>query len=379
MPEMPERTKSKTRKVLSAVGRPVRGVGRRLGFKRNHSNHFGVIGTNAHLPNANSDAESDSTDTSGLVIRKTYLFGTYSNQYAWLVQKLLEYTAVAWVTSIFILVIGDYYHRKSLEEQDQEPDKLPAAIKSPVDNGETPDTTLDLEAPESEPIPFMPHPALENFFVIDCGPMQRIIPNTNTSYKLETDYFTGEMMLLVRTPDCDDPSAASTPETLATSNYLRDKQRRFEFQFQIRLKKVPTGRVYFACELSEPVKMGIIQRAFVGAAMAFIKTTNNNFHYSLQGASSSDNEKEEKPHMAFPVEEGMNRVVMTPLGEPVPKLGEEIVEDLELYKQRRKGLQIDWKLDHIYTLSLWSAYVDFLDWRCINLPGIRPFQLSNVY
>jgi hypothetical protein len=157
---------------------------------------------------------------------------------------------------------------------------------------------------------------------------------------------------------------------------LRDKQRRFEFQFQIRLKKIPTGRVYFSCELSEPVKMGIIQRAFVGAAMAFIKTTNNNFHYSLQG--HSEHGKEEKPHMAFPVEEGMNRVVATPPGEAIPKLGEEIVEDAEEYKKRRKGLQIDWKLDYTYTLSLWSAYVDFLDWRCINLPGIRPFQLSNV-
>jgi hypothetical protein len=29
-------------------------------------------------------------------------------------------------------------------------------------------------------------------------------------------------------------------------------------------------------------------------------------------------------------------------------------------------------------MALWSVYVDFLDWKVLNLPGIRPFLLSRV-
>lgn len=189
---------------------------------------------------------------------------------------------------------------------------------------------------------------------------------------MDTDYFTGQMMVFIRTPDVDDPSSTkgATLAAVATSSsgnsllslenapdgrnhhrnnnneaaidYLADKQRRFEFQWQVRLKKVPTDRVFFSCELERPVKMGIVQRAFVGAAMAFVKSTNNSFHYSISGSSSSssnissscskdgnsgtveygggnlysnggrggegDNQdgttggRYEKPHMAFPVE-----------------------------------------------------------------------------
>jgi hypothetical protein len=78
--------------------------------------------------------------------------------------------------------------------------------------------------------------------------------------------------------------------------------------------------------------MGIIQRAFVGAAMAFVKTTNNNFHYSIQGSKKSQDSKYEKPHMSFSVEDGSNRVVVTRPGETIPKLGGAIEEDAESIK-----------------------------------------------
>lgn len=100
------------------------------------------------------------------------------------------------------------------------------------------------------------HPSLEPFYVIDAVTKKRIVPNElDTRYKIDTDYFSGEMMILVRTPDVDD---VTNTETLSVaSKYFRGKKRRFEFQFQVRLKKVPRGRVYFCCELEEPVKMGV--------------------------------------------------------------------------------------------------------------------------
>jgi hypothetical protein len=121
--------------------------------------------------------------------------------------------------------------------------------------------------------------------------------------------------------------------------------------------------------------MGVIQRAFVGAAMAFIKTANPNFQYSLSGSIDGT----EKPFMAFPVMEAMNRVVATPPGETPPTLGHEILEDAKAISRRKKRpASYDWKLEYVYTFSMWSAYVDFSDWRCMNLPGIRPFDLQNV-
>jgi hypothetical protein len=74
----------------------------------------------------------------------------------------------------------------------------------------------------------------------------------------------------------------------------------------------------------------------------------------------------------------MNRIVATPPGQPVPQLGGEIEESDESIKRRKKGGRIEWNLHDTYTFSLWSAYCDFLEWRCQNLPGIRPFSLNGV-
>ena len=59
-------------------------------------------------------------------------------------------------------------------------------------------------------------------------------------------------------------------------------------------------------------------------------------------------------------------------------MGTVIDEDAESLKRRKKGVKIEWNLEDTYTFSLWSAYVDFLDWRVLNLPGIRPFGLNSV-
>ena len=73
----------------------------------------------------------------------------------------------------------------------------------------------------------------------------------------------------------------------------------------------------------------------------------------------------------------MNRVVATPPGQIPPQLGTEIVEDPDSIKRRKKGMRLQYNTTDTYTFSLWSQYVDFLDWRCLNLPGIRPFSITS--
>lgn len=71
-------------------------------------------------------------------------------------------------------------------------------------------------------------------------------------------------------------------------------------------------------------------------------------------------------------------VIATPPGEKPPNLDSELHESEASIKKRRKGLQIDWNVEHTYTFALWSAYCDFLQWKVLNLPGIRPFSLGSV-
>lgn len=111
------------------------------------------------------------------------------------------------------------------------------------------------------------HPHLKNLYVMMTG-NERIFPN-GIETEIDNDLFYGKMLLMFRTPEADDPSSSS-----AKSSYFNGKQRRFEFQWQIRLKKLPEGEVFLAAEIEEQIQMGMIQRAVVGAALKFTKKMN---------------------------------------------------------------------------------------------------------
>jgi Protein of unknown function (DUF1769) len=326
--------------------------------------------------------------------------------------KFFEYVCVIW-TTCFVLRVVLHMPRRSVDA----PLNSTTTPSSPMHSGvtqenlvvvtepitslrkkkETPrDHPLDPTTPQkksrppraspySTPSTRQPTPRPntdDRLFVMDPSSRQRLIPNRLSGpFPLDTDYFRGSMVLILRTPQVMKGEGTEDADASRVRQYLQNKQRRFEFQFQVQLKKVPTGRVYFACELREAsIKLGLIQRVFVSAAMAFVKTTNPNFHYQLSSSSVLEpNGRYEVPHMAFPVEEGMSRVVVTPPGETPPVLGTELVESERSIKQRKKGGPLMWQADGTtYTFALWSAYVDFWEWKCLNLPGIRPFLLSNV-
>jgi hypothetical protein len=315
----------------------------------------------------------------------SFLLGIRFAGYQSLVARILEYTAVAWVTSISLGCLlskatssrglsqtGNSFDEEEgrllLGEEEEEEDDEEIAVARTLDLSRNSTVTASLKNT---------HPALDPYSIVDCNKVQRLYPNSMV-YKLDTDYFSGEMMVLIRTPDVDDITLETPAANVSAVDHMRGKQRRFEFQFQLRLKKVPTGTVYFSCELTQAVKLGMVQRAFVAAAMAFVKSTNSSFHYSIGGSTPNEDGSFEKPHMSFPVQDGMNRVVATPPGQRPPTLGTTIEEDPESLKRRKKGFKIEWNLEDTYTFALWSAYVDFLDWKCINLPGIRPFGLTSV-
>jgi hypothetical protein len=62
----------------------------------------------------------------------------------------------------------------------------------------------------------------------------------------------------------------------------------------------------------------------------------------------------------------MDRFRVTKPGEELPVLGQEVMEDAELMKLRKKGKQIEWNTDNVYTMAVWSAYFDWIDWQILK-------------
>lgn len=232
------------------------------------------------------------------------------------------------------------------------------------------------------------HPALKTMCVVDCDNNTRIVPNGEPA-TLSNACFEGKVMLLVRTPDVDNPndpaleSMAECPKRV--SNMFKDKKRRFEFQFQVRLKRVPQGPLFLGCELENAIRVGVITKGLVNMLLAMVRRINPGFHYSWGPDQRADKKGKdmgnyEKTHLSFPVEASMDRIVISKPGETPPSLGQELIESNESVKRRRRlgAGCVDWNLDDTYTMCLWSAYCDWIEWKSMNVPGMSPFGLSRV-
>lgn len=231
------------------------------------------------------------------------------------------------------------------------------------------------------------HPALKKMCVVDCGTKKRIVPNSEPLV-LDNDLFHGQVYLMVRTPDVDSKKSDTKlgEEPSRVSKYFKDKKRRFEFQFQLKLKRIPTGPLFLGCELEHPIKVGAITKGLVNLLLAMVRRINPGFHYSWGvdekniNPADLDSGNYEVTHLSFPLEASMDRLVITKPGEIPPKLGSELFETNESVKRRRKtGFGcVPWNLEDTFTLCLWSQYCDWIKWKSMNVPGVSPFLMSRV-
>ena len=228
------------------------------------------------------------------------------------------------------------------------------------------------------------HSELQDLFLIDKMNNTRLTPNGEPIH-IENELFSGYVLLMFRTSDADSKEAPIDSRGSASndiiSNYFRNKKRRFEIQMQFKFKKIPDSPLYLCMDLDEPLKLGLVQRAFVKATMNFVQQKNPSFTYNIFcddkiGEEDKAKGKYEKPRLTFPVESSLDRLVVTKPGEVPPKLGESIHEDPHAMEERMNG--ITYNLSDTYTFSIWSAYIDFLKWKVVNLPAIRPFSIANV-
>lgn len=212
---------------------------------------------------------------------------------------------------------------------------------------------------------------LEDLYVM-IGPHERVHPN-DVAVDVDTELFTGKMLLMFRTPDVDKHEKQSSDNPIAA--FFKGKQRRFEFQWQFKLKQVPKGEVCFCAELGEPIEMGIIQRALTSTALRFVKKMNPGFSYYLSDSYDRPS------YLSFPVGTSMDSFTATKSGQgqvDLPELGKDILENKESILQRKKGKKIEWNVDDVYTMSFSSMYLDFIEWKLMNFPGLKPFSVNTV-
>ena len=215
------------------------------------------------------------------------------------------------------------------------------------------------------------HHHLKDLYLM-IGPQERVYPNNGVAVDIDTELFTGKMLLMIRTPDVDNKQLSSE-DSNPIAAFFKAKQRRFEFQWQFKLKQVPKGEVCFCAELDEPIEMGIIQRALTSTALRFCKKMNPGFSYYLSDSHDRPS------YLSFPVGTSMDRFTSTqPDQLDLPVLGKDIVEDKDSRLQRMKGKKIDWNVDDVYTMSFSSMYLDFIDWKLMNFPGLKPFSINTV-
>jgi hypothetical protein len=146
----------------------------------------------------------------------------------------------------------------------------------------------------------------------------------------------------------------------------------------------PASTVFLGVQFDKPVKLGLIQRTVVGAGLSWVRKVNKGFHYTLADDFDEANVPSgnyEKPHVAFPLQYAVDRFVESPDGSPLPELGGDIQEDPQHVKDRKKGAPGTFNgfaSNMTYTLCMWSSYVDWVKWRVVNLPGVRPFSMASM-
>ncbi|CAJ1966029.1 unnamed protein product [Cylindrotheca closterium] len=240
------------------------------------------------------------------------------------------------------------------------------------------------------------HPSLDALLLMDVDNDRRRIHPNGEVVRIDNEWLDMEMLIMLRTPDVDvdddddndyDESGTVdkvTPRNQMLSKHFKGKQRRFEFQYQGKLKKKPDDKSFCFCmELAELPKLNFLQKALVTTCMMFMKKMSPSFHFNMSSSGISDNDKTngtyETPHMAFEVDKVLDRLAITKPGETPPVLGEGIPEDPERTKARRQGkYQVDWNTNDTYTMAIWSHYIDWIEWEVVHIPGVKHFSLNKV-
>jgi Protein of unknown function (DUF1769) len=186
-----------------------------------------------------------------VILLLSYCLGVYLPVAIDLARRIAEYMIVAWITCRVIMLISSNTKRPSKLRILKDNKNLTGitTIVNSDRNTHLDDDNIDSESEDDDDkvrvnlteylSPPQPHPALECMYVIDTFNGTRIIPNSSDHFMLDNDLFVGRMLIMIRTPDVNDDSASkgTKENTNVFVPYFSTRKRRFEFQWQIRLKR----------------------------------------------------------------------------------------------------------------------------------------------
>ena len=235
------------------------------------------------------------------------------------------------------------------------------------------------------------HPDLEKLYFIDNLTNERVSPN-GEPMPIDNELYSGKLLILIRTSDADAKAEKTTKKKQTggsasndkVSNYLRPKKRRFEIQLQMKFKKIPENQVYLSIGYDEPVKLGLLAGSSLSGGLRFTRMKSPSFSYSLSGKETASEDelaegKYEDPHFAFPIETSFDIIAVTKAGDEPPILGGAIYEDPKAIKKRKSGKErMTFNTEDTYTVCLWTAYVDFVQWKIMSLPAVPSFSMANL-
>ncbi|CAB9514775.1 expressed unknown protein [Seminavis robusta] len=192
-----------------------------------------------------------------------------------------------------------------------------------------------------------------SIYAIDKETGERCWVNAKAPRSVSNESLEGDIMLLMRDGE--------------HSGYFEGRQRRFDLQFQFRLKK-KTNTMWYGVELDESLNLGTVQRLTAKAALGFCQKMNpGSFHSRIS----------KEPCMVFKVANSMDAIARTVPGDFLPCLGEAIEESRESIRKREKE-GMEWNTRDTFTISCFSAYFDFLSWSIMNLPVIPTIDATKV-
>lgn len=213
---------------------------------------------------------------------------------------------------------------------------------------------------------------------------KRINPNGDV-HPIDNEYVTGSMVMMIRTGDADLKTrpvvTGGSKSNDKVSDYFRSKRRRFEIQIQFKFKKAPTSKMYLSLEFEEPMKLNLFVRTSLNVLLRFCKMKLPLFSYLLHRKKEvSETDKQsgryENLHFTCPAQNCLERIVVTKKGEIPPKLGDDIYEDPVSRNKRRYGGDIEYNTEDTYTISVYSEFLDFIQWK-LSIPGLPKFSLTN--
>eukprot|EP01134_Creolimax_fragrantissima_P001056 CFRG1056T1 len=186
--------------------------------------------------------------------------------------------------------------------------------------------------------------------------------NTEKPHIIDNELFSGHVLLKMKAGDMAEEY----------EKYFEGKKRTFELQVQGKFKDITDNdRVFLGVETPMPLNLGFWARMILTIVKAFVHQIEPSSVVSLGDISTN-----EVGAITFPLQESCDKLIITPPGEEPPELCKATMLPGGLSKAEMKKV-VDYNNDDTYTLSMHGMYVNWLQWRLVNIPGVPNVHIEN--